>query len=102
MTFLDAYRIATEAIIKKYAFINASFAQMQGKQREEIILSAGHTSLQIIQIVGHLAEYRMERRIHEESEILQVQTLGQGSNERAKTLVVSTESVLSIWNYSNF
>jgi WD40 repeat protein len=98
-TLVDTYKIANEMVIRKYPFLGACYSSFeQNDRRVNAIFVGGQAFLQVIELDKESTNYRLERGVREEHEILHVQLLGAGSSEKAVTIVTCTDEILSIWN----
>jgi hypothetical protein len=98
--FMDRYKISTDAITRRHPYFNAAYAEFRGDQSEKVVLASGQTCLQVIELEGRSSNYRIERAIREQEEILLVQVLSEGERGLPNCIVTSSASSLSIWNYT--
>ena len=55
-----------------------------------MILTSGQHFLQVIELKETSTDYRLEKRVHEEMEILTLQVLGKGGNGKGISMVTTT------------
>lgn len=64
------------------------------------MIASGQTCLQVVELEGRSSNYRIERGIREQEEILLVSVLSEGDRGLPNCIVTSSASSLTVWNYT--
>ena len=61
-------------------------------------MSPGQIFMQVIELTAETTNYRLEKNVRENSEIVHIELLNDGSNGKIVSVVIVTDSMMSFWN----